>query len=148
RMTPEGAIRHPGTGGDPFLARHLPGTSVSVARLRELVSQLNSTRGLELARVLLIQGEIGAGKSHLARVIAAHRKWIELRAGSDPSLDAALDAFTEHYGEIAIPNLPDALIESELFGYKRGAFTGALRDRPGLLGGPGAGRGYNDVLLD
>ncbi len=63
---------------------------------------------------ILIQGETGTGKEILARTIhnmsrSSGENFISLNCGA----------------------LPDSLLESELFGYKRGAFTGADRDKPG-----------------
>lgn len=63
---------------------------------------------------ILLTGETGTGKGQLARAIAAH--------SSRPTML-----------EVNCAALPDELLGSELFGHRRGAFTGAVADRKGLL---------------
>lgn len=65
---------------------------------------------------LLITGESGAGKDALARFIHARSR----RAAAP-------------FVKIDCTALPQELIEAELFGYERGAFTGANRSKPGRL---------------
>ena len=89
---------------------------------------------LELARkvaetstTLLITGESGTGKDHLARLIH------EL----GPRRDAP-------FLKIDCASLPQELVESELFGHERGAFTGAVERKLGRLEMAGAGT----IVLD
>ena len=65
---------------------------------------------------ILITGETGTGKTQMARQV--HR--LSMRADA-PFL------------ELNCANLPDQLVEAELFGHSKGAFTGADRDRKGLF---------------
>jgi len=83
--------------------------SVSMRRLLEMLPRVAESKS-----TILLQGETGTGKELVARAIhgLSARKdgpFIALNCGA----------------------LPDTLLESELFGYKAGAFTGATRDKPG-----------------
>ncbi|RMH41408.1 MAG: sigma-54-dependent Fis family transcriptional regulator [Deltaproteobacteria bacterium] len=79
---------------------------------------------------VLIDGETGVGKEVVARAIHA------AGGGDEPFLVAQL------------ATIPDAMIESELFGYERGAFTGATRSRDGLLRSAGRGTVFIDEIAD
>jgi transcriptional regulator with PAS, ATPase and Fis domain len=79
---------------------------------------------------VLLTGETGTGKDLLARYIHFHSG----RKGRFITVNAA-----------AIPN---AMIESELFGYARGAFTGADKDKPGLVEMADGGTFYLNELSD
>ena len=81
----------------------------------------------ETSTTLLITGESGTGKDHLARWI--HQK-SEQREAPFLKIDCA--------------SLPQELVESELFGHERGAFTGAVERKLGRLEMAGAGT----IVLD
>ncbi|MFY9551044.1 MAG: sigma 54-interacting transcriptional regulator [Thermoanaerobaculia bacterium] len=86
-------------------------------RNRELAREIASLeRATELPSTILILGESGTGKDRLARAIHD----VSARA---PRPFVRVDA----------ANLSDELFESELFGHERGAFTGAISAKKGLL---------------
>ncbi len=65
---------------------------------------------------VLIQGESGTGKDIIARMIHAQSPW---KGGP--------------FVKVNCPAIPGTLLESELFGYERGAFTGAYGAKPGRV---------------
>lgn len=65
---------------------------------------------------VLIQGESGTGKEILARLLHFQAPW------SDGP-----------FVKVCCPAIPSTLLESELFGYERGAFTGAYGTKPGRI---------------
>ena len=76
----------------------------------------------------LITGPSGTGKELVARAIGLSR-YISF----DPKkMDFTTD-FSQSFHPLNLSALPSELIESELFGHKKGAFTGALQDRRGWL---------------
>lgn len=83
--------------------------SESMRRVLELLP-----RAADSESTILIQGETGTGKELVARAIH----------GLSPRRDGPFVA-------VNCGALPDTLLESELFGCKAGAFTGATKDRPG-----------------
>jgi DNA-binding NtrC family response regulator len=89
----------------------LVGTSAGIRNVLEDISYAATTE----AKVL-ITGESGVGKEIVAHLLHAGSR----RAGV---------AFIP----LNCAGVPEALLESELFGHARGSFTGAWRDRPGLL---------------
>ena len=83
------------------------------ARMVRIISQLNRLKDSDLP--LLITGETGTGKDHLARYFHS------IARPDGP------------YVAINCAAVPDTLIESELFGYQKGAFTGADVNKQGLF---------------
>jgi len=78
-----------------------------------------------------IEGETGSGKDLLAKAIHFGSKRRENR-----------------FISVNCAALPETLLESELFGYKRGAFTGADQDKPGLFEEADGGTFFLDEIAD
>jgi two-component system, NtrC family, response regulator AtoC len=94
---------------DQETKNELLGKSKSIDQLRQLVRKIAQTQA-----TVLIQGESGTGKELVAR--ALHR--LSPRAGAP-------------FIKVNCAALPENLVESELFGHEKGAFTGALNKREG-----------------
>ncbi len=95
-----------------FLSESILGNSPAIQKVRATIQKLSK---VPKATVLLM-GETGTGKNLVARVI---------HYSSMPP-DAP-------FVDINCAALPETLIEAELFGYEKGAFTHAMVSRPGLL---------------
>ncbi len=93
-------------------------------RVSEIVSSIADTRAS-----VLIQGESGVGKSALARAIHA-------RSSRAPKPFVVVDCGA----------IPGTLLESTLFGHVRGAFTGAQRDKPGMIEAADGGTLFLDEI--
>ena len=76
----------------------------------------------------LITGASGTGKELVARAIGLSQ-YIPF----DPATGAFTDDFTGSFHALDLSTLSPTLIESELFGHRRGSFTGAIEDRAGWL---------------
>jgi DNA-binding NtrC family response regulator len=102
------------------------GNSASMQRVNQLVQQIAATDV-----TVLIEGESGTGKEITARAI--HEK---SRRSARP------------FVAVNCAGLPDSLIEAELFGHVRGAFTGAVNDRPGRFQLANGGTLFLDEIGD
>jgi transcriptional regulator with PAS, ATPase and Fis domain len=102
------------------------GISQAARLIRELINKVK-----DIDSPVLISGESGTGKELVARLIhqTGHRQRGEFVA-------------------INCSAIPDSLLESELFGYTRGSFTGALRDKPGLIEEANGGTFFLDEVGD
>lgn len=98
------------------------GESKAVVEMKSHISRLGKLPG-----PFLVTGETGTGKELVAR-----------------SLWAAVGEPTRPFVAVNCASLPENLIESELFGFEKGAFTGANQTRTGLFEAASGG----DVFLD
>ncbi|PTX43557.1 DNA-binding NtrC family response regulator [Christiangramia gaetbulicola] len=108
----------------PFIYAGIVGKSEKIEQLIDLIERVKNNRA-----TVLIQGESGTGKELVARAI--HYK------GSF----AANPFIAVNCGAI-----PEELLESELFGYKKGAFTGANDNRQGFFQAAAGGTIFLDEI--
>ena len=104
----------------------LVGTSAPMRKLRAALERL-----AEQAVPILIQGESGTGKELVARALHDRgprrgKRFVALNCGA----------------------IPESLIDSELFGHAKGAFTGAIADRPGVFVEADGGTLFLDEIGD
>jgi DNA-binding NtrC family response regulator len=109
----------------PFSLDRIVGESAAIQRVRALLQRIATSP----ASTVLLAGESGTGKDLAAKVI----HYTSARA-SLPFMNITCSA------------LPEALLESELFGHERGAFTGADRQKRGLIESSDGGTVFLDEI--
>jgi two-component system, NtrC family, response regulator AtoC len=95
----------------------MPPEAIVFGRTEGMIAVRDRLMKLAGANVpVLIQGESGTGKDIIARMVHANSPW---RSGP--------------WVKVNCPAIPGTLLESELFGYEKGAFTGAYGVKPGRV---------------
>jgi DNA-binding NtrC family response regulator len=108
---------------------HSPALLGSGAAMEKLHGHID--RVARTSATVLITGESGTGKELVARAIHAH----SLRTNNP-------------FVPIDCSTIPESLIESELFGHLKGSFTGAIRDKKGLVEEADGGTLFLDEIGD
>lgn len=111
---------------EPYRLEQIIGESPRILELRQLIETVAPTN----ANVLIL-GESGTGK--------------ELIAGALHTLSQRRQG---HYVRINCAAIPESLLESELFGHEKGAFTGALRQKMGRVEEADGGTIFLDEIGD
>src|SRR5213595_3848048 len=112
--------------GEPYRLDQIIGESARIRELRQLIQTVAPTNA-----TVLILGESGTGK--------------ELIAGA---LHTLSQRSASNYVRINCAAIPETLLESELFGHEKGAFTGALRQKDGRVEEADSGTIFLDEIGD
>jgi DNA-binding NtrC family response regulator len=107
-------------------AQQIVGSSPAMAAVLDVVRKVAPTRS-----TVLIVGESGTGKELIARA---------LHDGSP--------AAGERFVAVNCAAIPHGLLENQLFGHRKGSFTGADRDQPGVFVHAGAGTVFLDEVAE
>src|SRR5947209_4423537 len=126
RLLEENAALRARSGGETYKLEQIIGESPRMIELRSLIQ----TVAVSNATVLIL-GESGTGK--------------ELIAGALHSLSQRRN---HHYARINCAAIPEALLESELFGHEKGAFTGAVKQKAGRVEEANGGTIFLDEIGD
>ncbi len=109
------------------LAKSLLGRSPAIQQLQSRLHKVAQSP----AATILLQGESGTGKSHVARLI--HQLTHQTQAP---------------FVEVNCAALPENLLEAELFGFEKGAFTHAVKAKPGLIEAAAGGTLFLDEIAE
>ena len=126
RTLVKSALSLPDRAAAPAQGQQLLGESAPLAQVRGLIAKLARTQA-----PVYISGESGSGKELAARLIHENgarreRAFVPVNCGA----------------------IPDNLVESEFFGYKKGAFTGAADDRDGFFQAATGGTLFLDEVAE
>jgi two-component system response regulator PilR (NtrC family) len=126
RALVKSALSLPASAAAPAKGQRLLGESAPLAQVRELIGKLARTQA-----PVYISGESGSGKELASRLIHENgarrdKLFVPVNCGA----------------------IPETLMESEFFGYKKGAFTGAAEDREGFFQAASGGTLFLDEVAE
>jgi two-component system, NtrC family, response regulator PilR len=126
RALVKSALSLPDRAAAPPRGQPLLGESAPLARVREMIAKLARTQA-----PVYVSGESGSGKELAARLIHENgarrdKPFVPVNCGA----------------------IPETLMESEFFGYKKGAFTGAAEDRDGFFQAANGGTLFLDEVAE
>jgi two-component system, NtrC family, response regulator PilR len=126
RALVKSALSLPDHAAAPAKGQQLLGESAPLAQVREMIGKLARTQA-----PVYISGESGSGKELAARLIHENgarrdKPFVPVNCGA----------------------IPENLMESEFFGYKKGAFTGAAEDRDGFFQAASGGTLFLDEVAE
>jgi two-component system response regulator PilR (NtrC family) len=126
RAMVKSALSLPGPDAAPARGQQLLGEAPPLEQVRELIGKLARTQA-----PVYISGESGSGKELAARLIHENgarrdKPFVPVNCGA----------------------IPETLVESELFGYRKGAFTGANEDRDGFFQAAHGGTLFLDEIAE
>jgi two-component system, NtrC family, response regulator PilR len=119
-------LSNPNDGDTSVFGPRLLGTSTAMHNMREMIARVARSQA-----PVHISGESGTGKELVAKLI--HE--------SGPRRDGP-------FVPVNCGAIPTELMESELFGHKRGSFTGAVNDKKGLIQSAEGGTLFLDEIAD
>ncbi len=111
---------------DRFSLNNVIGVSSKMKKIYDLVARVAKSDS-----TILLQGESGTGKELIARAIHFNSSRAE-----------------KPFVTVNCSAIPENLLESELFGYVKGAFTGAIKDKPGKFEAANGGTIFLDEIGD
>jgi two-component system, NtrC family, response regulator AtoC len=113
--------------GSHSFARGLIGESPRIEMVRQFIEKISDIK----SSTIMLEGETGTGKNLVARLI--HRNSLLAKAP---------------FVEVNCASIPATLIESEIFGYEKGAFTNATSAKRGLLEEADGGTFFLDEISE
>src|SRR6184192_1929752 len=125
------------------------GNSEKMAEVRDLIERVADTDV-----TVLIRGESGTGKELVARALYASslrrdKPFVKVNCSDSSSSVGSAAQFTfKPFVKVNCAALPTELLESELFGFERGAFTGAIQQKPGKFEFANHGTMFLDEIGD
>jgi two-component system response regulator HydG len=123
---PKGGSHSSASKGTDLIEGRIVGRSPAICQVRDLIRKVGHTDA-----AVFITGESGTGKELIAK-----------------SIHEASRCLAGPFVAVNCGALPDTLLESELFGHVRGAFTGAVRDKRGLIEEAEGGTFFLDEIGD
>jgi Nif-specific regulatory protein len=111
---------------DLYSDKNIIGNTIQIDELRNLIEHSASSDS-----TVLIQGETGTGKELVARAIHYQSQ-----------------RSTQRFTPLVCGSVPESLLESELFGHKKGSFTGASSDAEGIFEAANGGTVFLDEIGD